>query len=450
MGAILACSSEQAKMDVGLLDIGAPDLGIETRDGGALEPRCERPKLPNTDYQHILGVAGAPLWLFGPVENPTFSTAFSRLQTHGVNAFFPWFGLTEVGGSADISEHFDYFEPRSGPRNCMKNNPFEAARGKLKIIFPAFMFAGAGDDKPIVESIFRENYRRQKELCWGGTDDIVVAYQNFDEVANRRIASQFSPLPEPLLDNTRILKELMGDLSDKPVIQVEGPLPTLIADEPLPDKQRRQILDDFWTSVRKLTPYADSFGFDVYPVPSLSLRLPANYLLQSQQRAGSRGNLAVLQGFSYDAETGGIDPRRGPTYEESRFMAFDVLAHGAKNLIWYGASALKEDNAEHRQTWQAVTRAIHDVSAFAAVLTQQGPTIQQANPSVLVKSYDIENGRLLLVLNRSETSQTATLSHLTRSSVVDAEKGTLLEATASSITLELTPWQVQLLLVPNC
>ncbi len=87
----------------------------------------------------------------------------------------------------------------------------------------------------------------------------------------------------------------------------------------------------------------DIFATDLYPIPRERAygKLPnhditqmRDYLSALRQAHGDRPLLLVLQAWAWDALK---DGERGyPTAEESRFMAYQAVIHGAKGIFYYG------------------------------------------------------------------------------------------------------------------
>jgi hypothetical protein len=87
----------------------------------------------------------------------------------------------------------------------------------------------------------------------------------------------------------------------------------------------------------------DIFATDLYPIPRERRygKLPnhditqmRDYLTALRQGHGDRPFLLVLQGWAWDPLK---DGERGyPSVQESRFMAYQAVIHGAKGLFYYG------------------------------------------------------------------------------------------------------------------
>lgn len=350
-------------------DDASPDVGVDA----GVDASCT-PGAPG-DGTLILGAAGAPEALFGPESNPAFDAAFQQLADVGFDAFFPFFGRSEIEGVADVSRHFEFFVSAGLGGRCTSNNPYTAARGSIRILYPAFLFSDADlDDRPFTESVFRQRFDHEMNTCWGGDDEIVLAYESFDEIASQRVVQEFFGNPGPRVANAPAAAALLNELSDKPVILVEGPADALIRAEPLPMEQRDELLEVFWNAVDVSVMGLDYYGFDVYPVPNDPPTLSGDYVRTANERAPGTQRLAVLQGFSREAESRGMIPGRGPDAEESWFMALDAIVGGATMLIWYGGSYLRiEDEPDEEEIWQTVTDTVTRLGGIRPYLS--GPTV---------------------------------------------------------------------------
>jgi hypothetical protein len=103
---------------------------------------------------------------------------------------------------------------------------------------------------------------------------------------------------------------------------------------------------------------ADIVGCDIYPVPvsnhvrhsDLAMqRMPAAgaFTDRMQAAAPQKPVWMVLQGFAWGAITGGSEQikeeLRQPTLEETRYMAWDAIVHGARGILYWGTHAMDPD-----------------------------------------------------------------------------------------------------------
>jgi hypothetical protein len=122
--------------------------------------------------------------------------------------------------------------------------------------------------------------------------------------------------------------------------------------------------------VRQCLDSVDITGCDIYPVSSGAG--PGNRLarvgegVEVWKRIG-RGKPVwmVLQAFSWDElgeYHGGGKERKYPTFDESRFMAYDVIARGASGIFYWGSAFLQSE--AFRQSIYAVTAELAALQPF--------------------------------------------------------------------------------------
>lgn len=172
-------------------------------------------------------------------------------------------------------------------------------------------------------------------------------------------------------------------------------------------------------SVESLRPVADAcdiYGVDIYPVPS-----PNPHSELDDKTVTSVGKYTdicrdvtrnrkpvwmCLQGFAWGTLTGTKEIY--PTYEESRFMAFDAIAHGATGLVYWG---LYMGRGENREFLDGLKKVIGEVTAISACLV--GDTVEGAvecgDPAIRVMRKHAPQCDLWIVLNESNAEKTVTL-----------------------------------------
>ena len=153
----------------------------------------------------------------------------------------------------------------------------------------------------------------------------------------------------------------------------------------------------------------DIYGVDIYPVP-----YPNNHSELDDKTPTSVGKYTdmcrvtvrdrkpvwmTLQGFAW----GQLYQREEiyPTFEESRFMAYDAVAHGATGLMYWGLWLGKGQNDEFLEN---LKKTLHEITAVAPFLV--GDTVEgesaTATPNVRVmQKRTAEHGDLWIVLNES-------------------------------------------------
>ena len=152
----------------------------------------------------------------------------------------------------------------------------------------------------------------------------------------------------------------------------------------------------------------DIYGVDIYPIPS-----PNNHSEIEDKTATSVGKYTdmcrvtvrdrkpvwmTLQGFAW----GQLYQREEiyPTLEESRFMAYDAIAHGATGLFYWG---LWMGRGQSDEFLDNLKKTLHEITAAAPFLvgdTVTGETTTDT-PNVRVMQKRSQHGDLWIVLNES-------------------------------------------------
>lgn len=138
-------------------------------------------------------------------------------------------------------------------------------------------------------------------------------------------------------------------------------------------------------SLRLFNRTADAAGCDIYPVPPNfkvghsdlpNTSLSSVGAFTDRMRAGAPGKICamVLQGFGWaDIQEGVTEKQtsvgigRRPTFEETRFMAYDALLHGAGALLYWGSAYLKpaKDDVEGvSQLWLDIMKVAREIRAL--------------------------------------------------------------------------------------
>jgi len=98
--------------------------------------------------------------------------------------------------------------------------------------------------------------------------------------------------------------------------------------------------------VRQYIDYVDITGCDDYPVRQSSRDIARVGSVTEYWKQVGRGKPVwmVLQAFSWSDLNRGGEPSvpAYPSFAESRFMAYDVIAHGARGILYWGSHYVKE------------------------------------------------------------------------------------------------------------
>lgn len=387
---------------------------------------------PVSGYLEI-GLAGAPIRMFGPDTAPTFAPAFASLKADGFDTFFPLFQVSEVDRIGSYTKHSLYFLASASDDPTMRcngpYNPFAAARSEgLKILYPGFFFLTGPATQPIDTGATEKAQATFLRECFGGDsaarDATLSGYDNLDEPASAFVttttAEEHPDVPDDptndfVLGNVRALgASLRRHGGPHPLLVVEGSLPFVLEHVPgfdaFGEPHLQRMIREFWAATKETTSHSDVYGFDVYPVfegmPSPPhLAAVGQYVEHAKDIAPHARHLSVLQGFGQvDLKSGS---GRRPTRDETRFMAYDAVVHGARTVMWYGASAIEEAS----ELWSAIRDTAQELKRLDPVLGLAPADPTFSDPSVRALGRWIKEGsRWVLVLVNEDGTQPRTVS----------------------------------------
>ncbi len=126
----------------------------------------------------------------------------------------------------------------------------------------------------------------------------------------------------------------------------------------------------------------DVVGCDYYAIRATGSDLPSVGRLVKRWDAIGYGRPVwmVLQGFSWHS----IKPERArlyPSFEESRFMAYDSIVHGARGVFYWGTNTI--DDPRFRTSLYAVTRELSALEPFLVA-----PAIDSVRSRVIDDLFD--------------------------------------------------------------
>lgn len=127
---------------------------------------------------------------------------------------------------------------------------------------------------------------------------------------------------------------------------------------------------------------ADAVGCDIYPVPrsrhnghsdlaDKSFSCVGAYTQRMQEAAPGKPVWMVLQGFAWADLSDETDDQaereelRRPTFEESRFMAYDAIVNGARGILYWGTAYIEKDSG----FWTDLLTLVTELSAQQPVLS---------------------------------------------------------------------------------
>ncbi|MBI1388813.1 MAG: hypothetical protein GC154_10245 [bacterium] len=134
--------------------------------------------------------------------------------------------------------------------------------------------------------------------------------------------------------------------------------------------------------VRQYMDFGDVTGCDIYPVKKNDRRIERMASAVERWKAVGQGKPVwmVLQAFSWN-ELGdyyGETETAYPSFDESRFMAYDVIAHGAGGVLYWGSQYTKSEL--FRQSLYALTSELNAIQPFL---------IEPDQPGLIVRSIEI-------------------------------------------------------------
>lgn len=209
---------------------------------------------------------------------------------------------------------------------------------------------------------------------------------------------------------------------------------------------------------------ADMVGCDIYPIPEgysvrhsdLSNRTPASvgaYTERMQRSAPDKPVWMVLQGFGW----GDILPERPeeerellrrPTYDETRFMAYDAVVRGARAILYWGTAYIEKDS----ELWEDLLRVVGELSTLQPVLSapdadidlsvSYAPTYGSLDRDVRLLAKEVDGKTWILAVNEWEGPLVFTISGL------DAMNGTRYTDDATGETAEVVDGRLTLPIVP--
>lgn len=149
------------------------------------------------------------------------------------------------------------------------------------------------------------------------------------------------------------------------------------------DPQGRQVwfneaLETDVRFAREVLRFADITGCDIYPVKLGDRDVAKMGGATERWKMVGQGKPVwmVMQAFSWH-ELGGRYADRGvayPSFDESRFMAYDVIAHGAKGILYWGSQYLTSD--EFRRSLYAVIAELAALQPFLVAPDELNATLR--------------------------------------------------------------------------
>ncbi len=129
--------------------------------------------------------------------------------------------------------------------------------------------------------------------------------------------------------------------------------------------------------VRQYLDVVDITGCDLYPVKSMGRPIAnvADYTERFNLVGEGKPVWMVLQAFSWhEVKTDKDLPEAYPTFDESRFMAWDAIAHGATAILYWGSRYTKND--AFLESIFAVTRELAALQTLLVAPRVQGTSLR--------------------------------------------------------------------------
>ncbi len=178
---------------------------------------------------------------------------------------------------------------------------------------------------------------------------------------------------------------------------------------------------------------ADIVGCDIYPVPTFrnghsdlmesTAAAVGAYTERMQAAAPGKPVWMVLQGFGWRdiSDNPSSDPNEGrrPRLNETRFMAYDAIVHGARGILYWGSAYIEKDS----ELWEDLLTVIAELNALQPVLSapdapiryaiQLADTYGSVDRDICLLPKDVEGKVWLLVVNDWPEPLTYTITGLT-------------------------------------
>lgn len=399
--AFIACGGGDAPRDAG----GLPDAGIDAAEApDADAPDGGHPPRGAASAPLDLGLAGAPIGLFGPADAPTFESAFAQVASAGFDTFFPLFVEFENEEESVYSDHgIFFFAPGlSGApmeSSCAgPHDPYAAAEGRVRIWYPGLQLLGLFDlSQPIADSDLRTALSRQRTECPSSAS--VAGFYSHDEPSIGRIAAVYLGEPPLLQANVESVARVVRDSWSVPVMTIEIPGEVAIRGLGLEEDETDRLVEAFWADARSIAAEQDAYGFNVYTVPDFPITLAGDHVRIASSVAPTQRIVSVLQGMSFARIT--RDPTRGraPTQAEIRFQAIDSVAGGADSLFWYGTSSLDLADPDDARLWGDLGEVATELRAVRDAIMGE-PVAIPAVPGLWVRAHRGDEELVVFVSHR--------------------------------------------------
>ena len=201
----------------------------------------------------------------------------------------------------------------------------------------------------------------------------------------------------------------------------------------------------------------DITGCDIYPISTTrKLERPGFFTERWKEIGKGKPVWMVLQAFSWHelSESGGKYLKNAPAYpsfEESRFMAYDVIAHGASGILYWGANHLTSEDC--RQSLFSLTSELSMLQQFLTASEQKQVNcfaIKEMEPKVQPVAWIARQfGRdwMIVLINENDFPlkgiEVMGLTHLNGLKLLENYGDEILTVENEGFTTRLMPHQVK-------
>jgi len=161
---------------------------------------------------------------------------------------------------------------------------------------------------------------------------------------------------------------------------------------------------------------ADVSGMDIYPVdmpehsdlPNKTLSVVGDEVRKNIATVEGRKPIwAILQGFGWNVWSEDTSAhKRAPTWDETRFMAYDAIVSGATGVIYWGASYEKRDTP----IWSFLRRMASELRELTPMLVSSERVDIPATGGVLTMGRMVEGKIWVIAVNESSSPLAAELT----------------------------------------
>lgn len=200
---------------------------------------------------------------------------------------------------------------------------------------------------------------------------------------------------------------------------------------------------------------ADVFGTDIYPVPggngnngeiegklNASIACVGDFTDKLSAVAGGAPYYMVLHGcaiLDWDKSSKAL---RRPTFEESRFMAYQAIVHGAQGILWWGSHYVEPDSL----MWSELKRVAKELSLLRPAFEQGKPfEVKTSRRAVRARGWELDGKRYVIAVNETDQPVDAAVQLGSRAAarmVTAAFERRKVVAAEGSVTDRFGPYQV--------